>query len=88
MATCRESLSQEFAVGICRRKLWHEFYRRYLPREIAVGIFSRNSTEEFSVAVCREFCRGCFPWVFCICKQILFCIREKIFYTEENVLYM
>ena len=42
--------------------------RGNLSQEFAAGICRENLLQEFAVAICREN----LPWVFCMCKRILF----------------
>ena len=60
--------------------------QRITPHNLLHYIFE-NLPREFSARICRGYllqkfamgvCRGYLPWVFCICKQILFCISEQI----------
>ena len=50
-----------------------------LPWEFAKGTFSDYLPRKFAAGICR----GYFPWVLCICKQIYFHICEQILFTRK-----
>ena len=68
----------------------------FLSSRVKLSHTEHYSTPSFALHI-REFaagfCRGYFPRVFCICKQILFCLWEKIlliwkltfFIWEQNI---
>ena len=58
--------------------------RGYLPLEFAVGICRRN----LPWLIAARICRGNLPWVFCIYKQILFCICEQILFIWRQTFFI
>ena len=65
----------EFAMAICRRNL---------PWLIAARICRGNLLQVFAVAIFREN----LPWIFCIYKQILFCICEQILFIWRQTFFI
>ena len=76
---CRGNLPWEFAVGI-----WQRNFRRNLLWLFAARICLRNLPWEFAQGICR----GHLPWVFCIGKQILFCIYEQILFIWKQTFFI
>ena len=70
-----ENLPWLYAAGICRRNL---------PWLIAARICRGNLLQVFAVAIFREN----LPWIFCIYKQILFCICEQILFIWRQTFFI
>ena len=58
------------------RGLLHTIFPSFTYSRICRGYLPR----EYTAGICRAY----WPWVFCICKQILFCICDKSCFHERK----
>ena len=65
-------------LGICRKNLLWKF-----TMGICMTIYRKNLAPEFAVTISRGF----LPWVFYICKQILFCIYDQMLFIWKQTFF-
>ena len=79
----RDYLKREYVAGICRGTC-----RKNLPRLFATKNCRRNWPWLFAVRICRRNICRYLPYVFCVCKQMIFGICEQVLFVWKQTFFI